>query len=159
MCTRNGAHVTSLATIDNLFCLTKERTVYDILHESMPRKILRWSWLTDQNFGQLKTDNTIFYATISLANNICIERKIFCIVTFRSFPYPPASPFRFSASAVSRQSRFFIWNIFNVVFFEFLRNAKFVCIQRNCFAKVALLFFLPVNYRIVSAFKRFEPQF
>jgi len=65
-------------------------------------------WLTDQNFEKLKTDNTIFYATISLTNNIYIEQKIFRIVTFYSFPYPFASPFRFSASAVSPESRFFI---------------------------------------------------
>lgn len=56
-------------------------------------------YLTSRNFGKLKTDNTIFYAAISAVKNICIERKIFCIVTRRplSISRRLASPFRFSA--------------------------------------------------------------
>lgn len=82
---RGEFNFAALAMIDNPFFFfyeTKERTIYGILRQNTRReKYCVWSWLTDQNFGKLKTDNTIFYATISSANNICIERKIFRVVT------------------------------------------------------------------------------
>lgn len=123
----------ALAAIDIfLFTDTEGRKLYNILRQNARReKYCVWSYLTSQNFGKLKTDNTIFYAAISPVKNICIERKIFCIVTRRPYLYPPAStPFVFRHEAISRESRFFVWNIQRgICFGGFSTGNKFVCIK------------------------------